>query len=89
MPVIPDWCYLNRRTLSVSPDGHYAAIGGNPSLHVVSLQTLDEPDTRPVDQLRVEAELLSHHRVLENGATANLSLTEWLDRWSADKRQRR
>ncbi len=54
-------------------------------MHVINLQDLDAPDIRPVYELRTEAELLSHHRVLDNGSTANLSLPEWLERWNSAK----
>lgn len=85
LPIAPGWCYMNHRTLSVSPDGRFVAIGGSPSLHVLNLQDLDTPNDRPIYELRRESELLSHHRVLNNGATANLSLSEWLGRWEASR----
>ena len=78
--------YGGSRLLKVSPDGRFAMIGGTHAskgiaAYVLTLDDLNHRETRSPDELINLAEVLAHERLLESGATSNLTLDEWLERW--------
>jgi tetratricopeptide (TPR) repeat protein len=76
-----DWIYTYRRTLHLSPDGRWIAIGGRPHTEVVSLTDLFDPIDWTAEELLAWAELQSFRRVHEGGTLAILTTEEWQERW--------
>ncbi len=71
----PIW--TNMRSLVLSPDGRYAAMASEKAVHVIDLTPLDDNTSNPPADLITEAELLSGHRLTENGAAVKLTTEEW------------
>jgi WD40 repeat protein len=69
------------RSLSLSPDGRFALVGGTDCVYVIDLNELDERDDRSPEAILLEAEVLSHMHLLESSAPALLSNDDWLKRW--------
>lgn len=81
--------WRRQRTFCVSPDGHYIAVGGSHGVHVIDLTPLDRLDSPPsLSDWLPEAELLSGHRLLENGVVVDLT-SEELQAHIKSARQRR
>ncbi len=77
----PDLIWTHCRTLTLSPDGRYAAVGGRGALQVIDLTPLDNRDPPPpTSDLLLEAELLSGRRMLDNGQLTKLTSDEWRQR---------
>ncbi|MCY2991380.1 MAG: WD40 repeat domain-containing protein, partial [Planctomycetota bacterium] len=83
------FAWSGQRSLVLSPDGRLAAVGGNKELHIVNLRPLDVTEVPPIQELVTEAEVLSHLRMLDTGATANLTFEEWYGRWESLRAARR
>jgi WD40 repeat protein len=81
LPIEHDWAFAGNRTVQISPDGHFAAIGGRPDVWILSLADLDPGKEKPPADMKTWAELLSHHRIDAGGALTRLSGEEWLARW--------
>lgn len=77
--------WLRARTLTLSPDGRFAAVGGTGALQVVDLAPLDDRRVFPTANLIDEAELLSGYRLLPNGQPARLTGDEWRRRFEASR----
>ncbi len=76
-------------SVTVTPDGKHAVVGGYLDTLVVFDLAALAPDDRveEPDALCLRAELLAGQRLHEGGGTVNLSAEEWLDRWRAFRRQ--
>ncbi len=79
----PIHAYTGDRHLEISPDGRFAYVGGTEDVYVVSLDELDQPDTRSDDAILLEAEVLSHRELLDSSTPSLLSNDEWKKRWKA------
>ncbi len=65
------------RILEISPDGHYAALGGFEAMHIVDLTPLDHPELPSVNDLTIASELISGMRLTDDGITRPLTPDEW------------
>ena len=72
------------RSLTLSPNGRFAAIGGNGELSLIDLAPLDATDLPSPADLRLQAERLSGMRLLDNGNASKLTNEEWLSRVKPD-----
>jgi WD40 repeat protein len=81
VPLIVDWAFNGNRSVHISPDGQFVAIGGRPQIHVLSLSDAYSTDLRPPEDLNRQAELLSHYRIQDGGALVHLTGDEWLHLW--------
>ena len=77
------FAYNGQRHLAISPDGRFAYVGGNGTVHVINLDELDEVDTRSAEAILLEAEVLSHTQLLDSSTPSLLSNDAWLKRWKA------
>jgi len=68
------------RTLTLSPNGRFAAVGGFGELALIDLSPLDVTTLLSPAGLRRQAEVISGLRSLDNGGTAKLNSQEWLNR---------
>ncbi len=75
------------RFLELSPDGRFAAAGTRQGLRVVDLSPLDTEPEISVDEMRLWAELLSHHELQDDGTLSRLSFSRWYDRWQQLQQQ--
>lgn len=69
------------RCLDISPDGRFVAAGNQHGLRVIDLADLDADPETSVEEMLLNAELLSHHQLQENGTLVRLSFSQWYDRW--------
>lgn len=81
---IPAVIWGGIRTLTLSPNGRFAAIGGHGELSLIDLTPLDVTDLPTPAELRRQAERLSGMRLLDNGNTSKLTNEEWLSRVKLD-----
>jgi serine/threonine protein kinase/WD40 repeat protein len=74
-------------SLDIASDGHWAVVAGQePHYTVVNLEKLIAPAKVAPEEVLIWTELLSNSRV--SGSTiANLTPTEWLERWQHYRRQ--
>jgi WD40 repeat protein len=86
LPLAMDWAFAGNRTLQVSPDGRFAAVGGRPDVWVLSLADLDAVEDESPDDLKAWAELISHHRIDARGALNHLTGDEWWRLWQERRR---
>ena len=77
------YAYTGNRHLAISPDGRFAYVGGNGTVHVINLDELDEVDTRSAESILLEAEVLSHTELLDSSTPSLLSNDAWKKRWKA------
>jgi hypothetical protein len=82
-PVTPPWELGGYGlSLSVTPDGKHAVVGGfGKELHVFDLGDLAGDTTLGADDLVVWGELLSGQRIHKGSGVTNLTAEEWLQRW--------
>jgi hypothetical protein len=74
------------RTVQISPDGRFVAVGGRPELSILSLADPYTTEEESLQNLNAWAELISHHRVDDNGALTHLTGEEWLRLWHDRRR---
>ncbi len=78
--------WSGNRSLVLSPDGRYAAIGGHGAMHIVDLTPLDDPRLPSPGDLTATAELFSGLRLNENGRPVRLTPNEWSARLQGQRR---
>jgi WD40 repeat protein len=86
LPLAIDWAFSGDRTLQISPDGRFVAVGGRPELSILSLADTYTTEEESLQDLNAWAELISHHRVDDNGALTHLTGEEWLRLWHDRRR---
>jgi WD40 repeat protein/predicted Ser/Thr protein kinase len=78
-----DWAFAGNRSVQISPDGRFVAVGGRPELSVLSLvdPAVSAAAEGAPEDMNAWAELVAHHRVDESGALVHLTGEEWYRRW--------
>ncbi|HBJ38849.1 MAG TPA: hypothetical protein DDZ51_29710 [Planctomycetaceae bacterium] len=71
----------DNRCLEISPDGRFVAAGSQHGLRLVDLASVDTDPQISVEEMLLEAELLSHHGLQGDGTLSRLSFSQWHDRW--------
>lgn len=74
---VPAPVWPNLRTLTLSPDGCFAIVGGIGELALIDLSPLDVTTLPSSTELTQQAQLLSGLRLLDNGGTTRIE--QWLD----------
>jgi WD40 repeat protein len=84
-----DWAFNGNRTLQISPDGRFVAVGGRPEVPVLHLDDLDATEEESSDDLIARSELIAHHRLHEGGTLVHLTGGEFLQLWTASRAAQR